>query len=94
VGASIPATEHSVMTAWASERQAIENMIDTFGTGFFACVMDSYDYAEVGHSTQIYVASASARSKDTAALFWKCCGVGGRKTQVAVGCKTSEQAAI
>ena len=35
------------MTAWASERQAIENMIDTFGTGFFACVMDSYDYAEV-----------------------------------------------
>ena len=49
VGASIPATEHSVMTAWASERQAIENMIDTFGTGFFACVMDSYDYAEVSH---------------------------------------------
>ena len=47
VGASIPATEHSVMTAWLSERQAIENMIDRFGTGFFACVMDSYDYAEV-----------------------------------------------
>ena len=38
------------MTAWASERQAIENMIDTFGTGFFACVMDSYDYAEVGRT--------------------------------------------
>ena len=47
VGASIPATEHSVMTAWQSERQAIENMIETFGTGFFACVMDSYDYEEV-----------------------------------------------
>ncbi len=50
VGASIPATEHSVMTAWMSERQAIENMIETFGTGFFACVMDSYDYEEVQNS--------------------------------------------
>ena len=35
------------MTAWASERAAIENMIDAFGDGFFACVMDSYDYAAV-----------------------------------------------
>ena len=34
------------MTAWTSERQAIENMIEIFGTGFFACVMDSYDYEE------------------------------------------------
>ena len=47
VAVSIPATEHSVMTAWASERQAIENMVDRFGGGFFACVMDSYDYAAV-----------------------------------------------
>ncbi len=44
---SIPATEHSVMTAWPSEQAAIENMIDNFGTGIFACVMDSYDYARV-----------------------------------------------
>ena len=44
---SIPATEHSVMTAWPSERQAIENMINHFGSGLFACVMDSYDYAAV-----------------------------------------------
>ena len=47
VGASIPATEHSVMTAWATERAAIENMIDRFGDGLFACVMDSYDYMRV-----------------------------------------------
>ena len=44
---SIPATEHSVMTSWASERQAIENMLSHFGSGLFACVMDSYDYAAV-----------------------------------------------
>jgi nicotinamide phosphoribosyltransferase len=37
--------EHSVMTAWPSERAAMLNMIDHFGEGTFACVMDSYDYA-------------------------------------------------
>ncbi|MEW5302022.1 MAG: hypothetical protein WDW36_004834 [Sanguina aurantia] len=45
VGQSIPATEHSVMTAWPTERAAIENMIEHFGGGVFAVVMDSYDYA-------------------------------------------------
>jgi len=47
VGESIPATEHSVMTAWPSESQAIRNMIQKFGGEhkLFACVMDSYDYA-------------------------------------------------
>jgi nicotinamide phosphoribosyltransferase len=46
VGQSIPATEHSVMTSWRSEREAIQNMIDHFGRegAVFACVMDSYDY--------------------------------------------------
>ena len=47
MGSSIPATEHSVMTAWHTEQAAIENMIDQFGGGMFACVMDSYDYAAV-----------------------------------------------
>ena len=47
VGTSIPATEHSVMTAWHTEKAAIENMIDHFGDGLFACVMDSYDYTKV-----------------------------------------------
>lgn len=47
VAGSIPATEHSVMTAWPTERAAIDNMIDQFGYGLFACVMDSYDYAQV-----------------------------------------------
>jgi nicotinamide phosphoribosyltransferase len=46
VAESIPATEHSVMTAWPNEKAAIENMIEHFGTGIFACVMDSYDYAK------------------------------------------------
>ncbi len=44
VASSIPASEHSVMTAWHSERAAIENMIDKFGSGMFSVVMDSYDY--------------------------------------------------
>lgn len=51
VGTSIPATEHSVMTAWHTEKAAIENMIDQFGDGLFACVMDSYDYMRVSPST-------------------------------------------
>ncbi len=33
------------MTAWKTEREAILNMIDKFGGGVFATVMDSYDYA-------------------------------------------------
>jgi hypothetical protein len=49
VGMSIPATEHSVMTSWPSEREAILNMISQFGSGLFACVMDSYDYAKVSN---------------------------------------------
>jgi len=47
VADSIPATEHSVMTSWPSESKAIRNMIEKFGgeNKLFACVMDSYDYA-------------------------------------------------
>lgn len=44
VATSIPATEHSVMTAWPSEEAAIKNEIEHFGAGLFSCVMDSYDY--------------------------------------------------
>jgi len=44
IGVSIPATEHSVMTAWRSEQAAVRNMISKFGGGIFATVMDSYDY--------------------------------------------------
>jgi hypothetical protein len=51
VAQSIPATEHSVMTSWPTEQAAIENMIENFGTGPFACVMDSYDYAKVCGAT-------------------------------------------
>jgi nicotinamide phosphoribosyltransferase len=45
VAQSIPATEHSVMTSWPNEKAAIDNMISHYGNGLFACVMDSYDYA-------------------------------------------------
>eukprot|EP00179_Madagascaria_erythrocladioides_P026307 CAMPEP_0198337530 /NCGR_PEP_ID=MMETSP1450-20131203/28694_1 /TAXON_ID=753684 ORGANISM="Madagascaria erythrocladiodes, Strain CCMP3234" /NCGR_SAMPLE_ID=MMETSP1450 /ASSEMBLY_ACC=CAM_ASM_001115 /LENGTH=510 /DNA_ID=CAMNT_0044042349 /DNA_START=74 /DNA_END=1602 /DNA_ORIENTATION=- len=44
VAQSVPATEHSVMTAWPTEEAAIRNMIKHFGKGIFACVLDSYDY--------------------------------------------------
>lgn len=47
VGSSIPATEHSVMTAWPSEEEAIIHTIKTFGGPgkVFSVVMDSYDYS-------------------------------------------------
>ncbi len=48
---SIPASEHSVMTAWPSEAAAMGTMIHHFGHGVFACVMDSYDYAKVSTHT-------------------------------------------
>eukprot|EP01114_Cavostelium_apophysatum_P007401 TRINITY_DN1949_c0_g1_i3.p1 TRINITY_DN1949_c0_g1~~TRINITY_DN1949_c0_g1_i3.p1 ORF type:complete len:532 (-),score=140.66 TRINITY_DN1949_c0_g1_i3:48-1580(-) len=41
---SIPASEHSVMTSWKTEREAISNMIKHFGSGPFSTVLDSYDY--------------------------------------------------
>jgi len=46
IAESIPATEHSVMTAWPTEADAIRNMIrKNGGEGkLFATVMDSYDY--------------------------------------------------
>jgi len=46
VATSIAATEHSVMTSWPNERQAIENMIEHFGGDgkVYAIVFDSYDY--------------------------------------------------
>lgn len=44
VANSIPASEHSVMTAYKTEKEALESMIQHFGQGVYACVMDSYDY--------------------------------------------------
>jgi hypothetical protein len=32
------------MTAWNTEREAILKMMDKYGGGVFATVMDSYDY--------------------------------------------------
>jgi len=44
-GFSIPASEHSTITAWgrADEAKALENMLDAYPTGLVACVSDSYD---------------------------------------------------
>ncbi|KAJ3075262.1 hypothetical protein HDU98_008738 [Podochytrium sp. JEL0797] len=44
IATSIPATEHSIMTSYNTERAAMSALIDKFGDGFIACVMDSYDY--------------------------------------------------
>ncbi|KAJ3108247.1 hypothetical protein HDU97_001781 [Phlyctochytrium planicorne] len=44
VASSIPATEHSVMTSYRNEKQAMEKLLNLYGTGICACVMDSYDY--------------------------------------------------
>eukprot|EP00887_Chlorella_sp_A99_P003184 scaffold9.g3184.t1 len=66
VGQSIPATEHSVMTAWPSEREAIVNMIARFGGGVFATVMDSYDYTRA----LAEVVPSVAAEKVAAGGFW------------------------
>ncbi|KAI9362093.1 nicotinate phosphoribosyltransferase family-domain-containing protein [Zopfochytrium polystomum] len=44
VGFSIPATEHSVMTSYKTERAALMKLLELYGSGACACVMDSYDY--------------------------------------------------
>jgi nicotinamide phosphoribosyltransferase len=46
VGFSIPATEHSIMTAHPNEKEAMSVLLEKFGSGVCACVMDSYDYKE------------------------------------------------
>jgi nicotinamide phosphoribosyltransferase len=44
-GTSIPASEHSTITAWGPEEElgAFENMLNAFPTGTVACVSDSWD---------------------------------------------------
>jgi len=44
IGESIPATEHSVMTSFDEEIEAIRNLITEYSGQVVACVMDSYDY--------------------------------------------------
>jgi nicotinic acid phosphoribosyltransferase len=44
VAMSIPATEHSVMTAWPDELSAVRNMFEKFPGGLLATVGDSYDW--------------------------------------------------
>lgn len=46
------------MTAWRSEREAMLHMVEHFGGGAFACVMDSYDYAAALAEVLPSVASA------------------------------------
>lgn len=44
-GFSIPASEHSTITAWGREGEAaaMENMLDQYPDGIIACVSDSFD---------------------------------------------------
>ena len=44
-GGSIPASEHSTITAWGREREldAYRNMLECYPSGVVACVSDSYD---------------------------------------------------
>lgn len=42
---SIPATEHSIMTSWPTEVQAVNQMVNNYGSGLFATVADSYNYS-------------------------------------------------
>jgi nicotinamide phosphoribosyltransferase len=44
-GFSIPASEHSTITAWEKEHEldAYRNMLDAYPSGLVACVSDSYD---------------------------------------------------
>ncbi|HLQ46551.1 MAG TPA: hypothetical protein VK137_17540, partial [Planctomycetaceae bacterium] len=44
-GFSIPAAEHSTITAWGEEHEldAMQNMLAQFPTGLVACVSDSFD---------------------------------------------------
>lgn len=44
IAKSIPATEHSVMTTWPTEYDAVVNMVNKHGHKIFATVADSYDY--------------------------------------------------
>ncbi|GMH45188.1 hypothetical protein BSKO_13145 [Bryopsis sp. KO-2023] len=44
VAMSVPATEHSVMTSWQTELDAMKNMVENFGDGVYSIVMDSYNY--------------------------------------------------
>lgn len=41
---SIPASEHSTMTAWPTEVEAFDHITEQFKGGLFATVMDSNDY--------------------------------------------------
>ena len=46
VGQSVIASEHSVMTAWGDESEALQRLIEiTPEGGILSCVADSYDYA-------------------------------------------------
>lgn len=44
-GFSIPASEHSTITSWTSDKEleAYRNMLEKYPTGLVACVSDSYD---------------------------------------------------
>ena len=48
--------------SWRTEREAILNMIEKFGGGVYAIVMDSYDYANALTKILPSVAAQKARA--------------------------------
>lgn len=55
-GTSIPASEHSTMTAWgkSAEVDAMGNMLNQFPTGLMACVSDSFNIWSVPFSCHLF----------------------------------------
>lgn len=88
VGMSIPASEHSVMTAWPTEKDAIENMIKQFGHGLFATVMDSYDYQNALDE----VVPAVSKQKVEAGGYWVLRPDSGDPTEAVIGALKAAEA--
>ena len=62
------------MTAWQTEVDAVNNMIDHFGDGLFACVMDSYDYSSALENVLPEAKKTLDRQKKTNGHFVIRCG--------------------
>lgn len=66
IGESIPATEHSVMTSYPLEIEAVLNMLQKNGKGVFATVGDSYSWDNFLH----YVVPACSNIHKHNGGFW------------------------
>ena len=67
-GVSIPASEHSTITAWGREHEAeaYENILDNVPEGIVACVSDSYD---IYKAVRRFVGRQAARQSDASQRY-------------------------